>query len=68
MPRPRVGDGVWVSGHKQPNGKIKYIDWEGDKEVIVECYDTHEQVTVEWSEFDQSTFNERLNQWIINRG
>lgn len=62
VPDPRKGDNVFVAGKKQPNGKIIHIDWY-DREVIVECYDTHEHVVLEWDQFD--SFNERLNQWQI---
>lgn len=62
MPKPRVGDGVYVIGKKQPNGKIVYIDWGNDREVIVECYDTKEHLTLEWDSFTEFT---RLNQWMI---
>lgn len=65
MTNPSVGQGVWKAGHTQPNGKIKYIDWSGDREVIVEFYDTKEQITLEWDDFTSYTFNERLNQWVI---
>lgn len=64
MPNPRVGDGVWLQGKKQPNGKIVHIDWH-DKEVIVECYDTREHVTVEWSSFD-GCYQQRINQWVLH--
>lgn len=63
MPRPAIGDAVWVQGvTPQPNGKIVYIDWH-DKEVIVEFYDSKDQETYTWDQFN--LFNERLNQWQI---
>ena len=65
MSRARCGDKVWVEGKKQPNGVIAHIDWH-DKEVYVECYDTHEQVVIDFDNF--TSFNDRLNQWVIHEG
>jgi hypothetical protein len=59
--RPRVGASVWVEGIG--NGEIRYIDWEGDKEVIVHFHYLNIQETYEWYQFDN--FHERLRQWII---
>lgn len=59
--RPRVGASVFVEG--KGNGVIKYIDWEGDKEVIVYFHYLEIEEAFEWYEF--VSFNQRLNQWII---
>lgn len=64
MSEPRVGDGCWVEGYTQPNGRIEYIDWH-DKEVHVRCYDTQEVVVLEWDQLD--TYNQRLNQWLVHK-
>lgn len=63
MPRPRVGDNVWVEGHAQPNGVVVNIDWH-DKEVHVKCHDTSESIALEWDQFVY--FNDQLNQWQIS--
>lgn len=64
MLNPRVGDGVWLKGQSQPNGKIVHIDWH-DKEVICECYDTRVQVVVEWASFD-ACWQNGINQWVLH--
>lgn len=64
MSEPRVGHSVWVEGVKpQPNGKIVFIDWKGDREVIVRFYDSGHQVSYEWEDF--TDYNERLSQWQL---
>jgi hypothetical protein len=64
MSRPQVNDGTYITGCKQPNGKIVHIDWH-DKEVLVECYDTREQYTYEWNAFDY--YHPKYKQWMLER-